>query len=60
MNDRLEDSVNALESILLSERLKREGKIDAGLSATAERYRLENVCERLQPILQSFGKTAAL
>lgn len=59
VNERLEDSVNALESILLSERLKRKGKTDAALSAIAERYRLENICERLQPILQSFGKTAA-
>jgi guanylate kinase len=59
VNDRLDESVRALESILLSERLKRQGRIDAGLSATAERYRLENVRQRLQPILQSFGKTAA-
>jgi hypothetical protein len=29
------------------------------LSATAEKYRLENVRQRLHPILQSFGKTAA-
>jgi guanylate kinase len=59
VNDRLDESVRALESILLSERLKRQGRIDAGLSATAEKYRLENVRQRLQPILQSFGKTAA-
>jgi hypothetical protein len=51
--------VKALESILLSERLNRQGQRDAGLSATAIKYRLENVRERLQPILQSFGKTAA-
>lgn len=59
VNDRLDDSVKALEAILLSERLRRQGKTDAALSATAERYRLENVRERLRPILQSFGKTAA-
>jgi guanylate kinase len=59
VNDRLEESVKALEAILLSERLKRQGRADAGLSATAEKYRLENVRQRLQPILQSFGKTAA-
>jgi guanylate kinase len=59
VNDRLEESVKALESILLSERLNRQGQRDAGLSATAIKYRLENVRERLQPILQSFGKTAA-
>ncbi|HZQ18084.1 MAG TPA: guanylate kinase [Terriglobales bacterium] len=59
VNDRLEDSVKALEAILLSERYKRQGKGDAGLSTIAEKYRLENVRQRLQPILQSFGKTVA-
>lgn len=59
VNDRLEDSVKALEAILLSERFKRQRKTNAGLSVIAEKYRLENVRERLQPILQSFGKTAA-
>ena len=59
VNDRLADSVDALKAILLSQRLKRQGRTDAGLSATAEKYRLENVRQRLQPILQSFGKTAA-
>ena len=59
VNDRLDESVKALEAILLSERLKRHGRADAALSATAEKYRLENVRHRLQPILQSFGKTAA-
>ena len=59
VNDRLADSVDALKAILLSQRLKRQGHTDATLSATAEKYRLENVRHRLQPILQSFGKTAA-
>ncbi|MBO0911419.1 MAG: guanylate kinase [Acidobacteria bacterium] len=59
VNDRLDESVKALEAILLSERLKRLGRTDAALSNTAKSYRLENVRERLQPILQSFGKTAA-
>ena len=59
VNDRLDESAKALEAILLSERLKRQGRADAGLSATAEKYRLENVRHRLQPILRSFGKTAA-
>ena len=59
VNDRLDDSVEALEAILFSERLRRQGKTDEALNATAERYRLENIRERLQPILQSFGKTAA-
>lgn len=59
VNDRLADSVGALKAILLSHRLERQGRADAGLSATAEKYRLENVRQRLHPILQSFGKTAA-
>jgi guanylate kinase len=59
VNDRLADSVGALKAILLSQRLERQGRADAGLSATAEKYRLENVRQRLHPILQSFGKTAA-
>jgi hypothetical protein len=59
VNDRLAESVDALKAILLSQRLKRQGRTDAELSATAEKYRLENVRQRLQPILQSFGKTAA-
>ena len=59
VNDRLADSVVALKAILLAQRLKRQGRADAELSATAEKYRLANVRERLQPILQSFGKTAA-
>jgi guanylate kinase len=59
VNDRLADSVEALKAILLSQRSKRHGRTDTALSATAEKYRLENVRQRLQPILQSFGKTAA-
>jgi guanylate kinase len=59
VNDRLADSVDALKAILLSQRLERRDRSDSGLSATAEKYRLENVRQRLQPILQSFGKTAA-
>jgi guanylate kinase len=59
VNDRLADSVEALKAILLSQRLQRQGRTDAALSGMAEKYRLENVRQRLQPILQSFGKTAA-
>jgi guanylate kinase len=74
VNDRLEESIAALQSILLAERLKRPGAQtherqqnrqqpisadDANLIATAERYRLDNVRERLQPILASFEKAAA-
>jgi len=59
VNDRLPDSVDLLEAILLSERLKRSGKADAALSAKAEMCRLEKMRERLRPILQSFRETAA-
>jgi guanylate kinase len=55
INDRLEDSVEALKAILLSERLKDAGCSDAGMLAIAERCRLSNVGERLQPILASFA-----
>ena len=67
VNDRLEESIDALKSILLAERLKRartEGQgersaDDTDLMAIAERCRLNNVRERLQPILASFEKVAA-
>ena len=68
VNDRLEESIDALKSILLAERLRRPGakgqkttrsadEID--LIAKAERCRLKNVRERLRPILASFEKAAA-
>ena len=59
VNDRLPDSVDLLEAILLSERLKRGGKADGALSTKAEMCRLERMRERLRPILQSFRQTAA-
>ena len=55
VNDRLEDSVETLQAILLSERLRRAGRVDADLSAKAETCRLEQIRQRLQPILGSFG-----
>jgi guanylate kinase len=55
INDRLEDSVEGLRAILLSERLKGSESTDAGMQAIAERCRLRNVGERLQPILASFA-----
>jgi guanylate kinase len=61
INDRLEDSVEALKAILLAERLKRSGvqqSADAETLAKAERCRLSNVGERLQPILASFATAA--
>src|SRR5437016_2440042 len=39
VNDRLDESVTGLEAIVLSERLGREGRADAGLGARAELYR---------------------
>lgn len=59
VNDRLEESAEGLKAIVLSERLRRSGQADRGLGARAEMYRLENVRERLQPILQSFREVAA-
>jgi guanylate kinase len=70
VNDRLEESIDALKSILLAERLTRPGAEeqkqrkqrsaeDTDLIAKAERCRLNNVRERLQPILASFEKVAA-
>lgn len=58
VNDVLTDSVAALQAILLSERMKREGREDAGLNAKANACKLANVRERVQPILQSFAETA--
>jgi guanylate kinase len=59
VNDRLEDSVEALQAIVLAERLQRSGAtLSADESrnlAMAENYRLRNVRERVQPILESFG-----
>jgi guanylate kinase len=59
VNDDLEDSVKALEAILLSERQKRSGNPDVNLSELAETCRLNNVRARLDPILQSFRASAA-
>jgi guanylate kinase len=67
VNDRLEESVDLLKSILLAERRKHSGvqgqrqlsAEDISLKAKAERCRLKNVRERLQPILASFAETAS-
>ena len=59
VNDRLPKSEKELQAILLAERQKRRGKADANLSAQAEMCRLDRMRERLQPILESFQKTAA-
>jgi guanylate kinase len=63
VNDRLEDSIEALRAILLAERLTRSGvqtSADHAETLTkAESCRLSNVRERLQPILASFVTAAA-
>jgi guanylate kinase len=59
VNDQLDLSADALKTILLAERQKRAGKPDSELNEKAEAYRLRNVRERLEPILQSFREVAA-
>jgi guanylate kinase len=58
VNDCLPDSIDALTSILLAERLQRSGVERSGdgtkIMERAERCRLRNMKERLQPILASF------
>ena len=64
VNDRLDESIEALRSILLAERLKRSGAQgqrsadDTNMLARAERCRLGNVRARLEPILASFAASA--
>jgi guanylate kinase len=59
VNDVLDESVEALKSVLLAERLRRSGTQrtadDIETLAMAERSRLNNVRGRLQPILASFA-----
>jgi guanylate kinase len=60
INDRLEDSVEALKAIVLAERLRRSGKPSADESKNpqiAEQYKLHNVRERVKPIVASFVTT---
>jgi guanylate kinase len=63
VNDRLEESVAALKSILLVERLQcagtQQSAKDAETLVRAESCRLEKVRERLQPILASFAPVTA-
>ena len=63
VNDRLEDSVERLKSVLVAVRLQRSGtQISAGereMVARAESCRLQNVRERVQPILASFAPASA-
>ena len=62
INDRLDESIEALKSILLAERRRRSGaeqSADETYTARAERFRLDNVRERVKPILASFVPAAA-
>jgi guanylate kinase len=62
VNDRLDESIEALTAILLAERLRRsgiQGSTDEAETLTkAESCRLSNIRERLQPILTSFATAA--
>jgi guanylate kinase len=59
INDKLEDSSEILQAIVLSERLRRRAKQPSSderrMIDLAEPSRLTNVKERLEPILASFG-----
>ncbi|HVP42109.1 MAG TPA: guanylate kinase [Terriglobales bacterium] len=63
VNDRLEQSIDELKAIVLSERLTRAGKsltpAEAKLVSLAESCRQQNMQPRLQPILESFGLAPA-
>jgi guanylate kinase len=60
LNDRLEQAVDELRAIVLSERIRRAGSpFPSGaddLFAIAERCRQANAQERIQPVLRSFGQ----
>jgi guanylate kinase len=63
VNDRLDESVDALKAIVLAERSRRSGTTpsaeDSRNLELAERCRLENIRERVQPILASFATSGA-
>jgi guanylate kinase len=58
INDQLEKSIERLQAIVLSERLRREERAlseqESAIVERAERLRLANLRERVQPILASF------
>jgi len=63
INDELEKSIERLEAIVRSERLRREqqplSEQEAAIVQRAERLRLANLKDRVQPILASFRIPAA-
>jgi len=58
VNDQLEKSIERLEAIVLSERLRRKERTlseqERAIVERAERLRLANLRERVQPIIASF------
>lgn len=62
INDQLEKSIERLEAIVLSERLRREDRAlsekESAIVQRAERLRLANLKVRVQPILSSFRTLA--
>jgi guanylate kinase len=62
VNDQLEKSIERLEAIVLSERLRREQRTlseeENTIVQRAERLRLANLKEKVQPILASFRSPA--
>ena len=63
INDQLEKSIERLEAIVLSERLRRQGRAlseeESSIVERAERLRLANLKEKVQPILASFRAPAS-
>jgi guanylate kinase len=64
INDDLEESIDSLESIVLSERLRRSKSLlfdetkspeEKRIVELADRHRLANIRERVEPILASFS-----
>jgi len=62
VNDRLKESIESLEAIVRSERLRRAGRPlseqETRIVALADRSRLANIRDRVQPILASFASPA--
>lgn len=62
INDKLEESIASLQHIVRSERLQRLGRLlseeEKTVVAAADRCRLANMKERVQPILASFVSQA--
>ena len=62
INDRLEKSIERLQAIVLSERLRRQQRAlseeERAIVARAERLRLANLKDKVQPIVASFRASA--